>query len=73
MTERSPKKPIDCLECRLISGIGSIGVGLYLYYQSLQRKRFERYTMKIICAGAVLVGLARLLNMEFLKATRSQR
>uniref|UniRef100_A0A1A9ZY40 Distal membrane-arm assembly complex protein 1-like domain-containing protein n=1 Tax=Glossina pallidipes TaxID=7398 RepID=A0A1A9ZY40_GLOPL len=73
MTERPPKKPIDCLECRLISGIGSIGVGLYLYYQSLQRKRLERYTMKTISAGAVLVGLARLLNMEFLKAPRSQR
>lgn len=47
MTEDSK----DCLECRLISGFGLIGVSAYIYYQAKHRKKWENYTMKTISAG----------------------
>ncbi|XP_037806413.1 uncharacterized protein LOC119600324 [Lucilia sericata] len=60
----------DCLECRLISGFGLIGVSAYIYYQARHRKRWENYTMNIISAGVGVLGGARLLNLPFLKSTR---
>lgn len=41
----------DCLECRLISGFGLIGVSAYIYYQAKHRKKWEVYTMKTLSAG----------------------
>lgn len=41
----------DCLECRLISGFGLLGVGAYLYYQAKHRKKWENYTMRVLSAG----------------------
>ncbi|XP_073819429.1 uncharacterized protein [Musca autumnalis] len=66
-------KPDDCLPCRLISGFGVMGMGAYIYHQAARRKPVERNIMKIISVGAILLGAARLLNMEFLKSTKSDQ
>jgi len=43
---------VDCLACRLISGIGLLGIGAYLLAQSKKRpKPLENYTMKSLAAG----------------------
>lgn len=41
----------DCLECRLISGFGLLGISIYIYYQAKHRKKWENYSMKTISAG----------------------
>ncbi|XP_037945458.1 uncharacterized protein LOC119677944 isoform X1 [Teleopsis dalmanni] len=64
------KKDIDCLPCRLVSGFGIIGIGTYLYTQANKRKGFHKNIMVVISAGAVGLGVARLLNMPFLKANK---
>jgi len=85
---------VDCLACRLISGIGLLGIGAYLLAQSKKRpKPLANYTIKGLAAGepfilakfrfwwslssppppAVgLLGVARLGNANFLKATAEE-
>uniref|UniRef100_A0A1I8NJR4 Distal membrane-arm assembly complex protein 1-like domain-containing protein n=1 Tax=Musca domestica TaxID=7370 RepID=A0A1I8NJR4_MUSDO len=63
----------DCLPCRLISGFGVMGMGAYIFHQAGRRKPMERNIMKIISISAVMLGAARLLNMEFLKSTKSDQ
>jgi len=53
--EDSPKNPKNqkvCLACRLVSGIGIIGGGGYIAYESLKRKSpFQRYLMLGVASG----------------------
>ncbi|XP_037732292.1 uncharacterized protein LOC119563119 [Drosophila subpulchrella] len=64
---------VDCLACRLVSGIGLLGIGAYLLAQSKKRpKPLENYTMKSLAAAVGLLGVARLGNANFLKATAEE-
>lgn len=42
----------DCLECRLVSGFGCIGIGSYIIYQGRQMTRFNY-------GGMVLIGSSK--------------
>ncbi|XP_017119295.1 uncharacterized protein LOC108140807 [Drosophila elegans] len=61
---------VDCVACRLISGIGLLGIGAYILAQAKKRpKPLENYTMKSLAAAVGLLGVARLADANFLKAT----
>ncbi|XP_017005201.2 uncharacterized protein [Drosophila takahashii] len=63
----------DCLGCRLVSGIGLLGIGAFLLAQSKKRpKPLENYTMKSLAAAVGFLGVARLANANFLKATAEE-
>ncbi|XP_039494087.1 uncharacterized protein LOC120453445 [Drosophila santomea] len=61
---------VDCLACRLVSGIGLLGIGAFLLAQSKKRrsKPLENYTMKGLAAAVGVLGVARLADANFLKA-----
>ncbi|KAH8369479.1 hypothetical protein KR009_012093 [Drosophila setifemur] len=61
---------VDCLGCRLVSGIGLLGIGAFLLAQSKKRpKPLENYTMKSLAGAVGVLGVARLADANFLKAT----
>ncbi|KAH8280059.1 hypothetical protein KR018_002653 [Drosophila ironensis] len=61
---------VDCLACRLVSGFGLLGIGAYLLAQAKKRpKPLENYTMKSLAAAVGMLGVARLADANFLKAT----
>lgn len=44
---------VECVSCRLISGFGMIGIGVFLLSQAKRRRSpVEHYAMKSIAAGA---------------------
>lgn len=47
---------VDCLACRLVSGLGLLGIGAFLLAQSKKRqaKPLENFTMKGLAAGEPL-------------------
>ncbi|XP_030374459.1 uncharacterized protein LOC115624023 [Scaptodrosophila lebanonensis] len=58
----------DCVACRLISGIGLLGIGAFLFSQSKRPRPIEKYTMKGLAAVVGALGVARLADANFLKA-----
>ncbi|XP_022215952.2 uncharacterized protein LOC111069984 [Drosophila obscura] len=69
----STTSEVDCLGCRLVSGFGLIGIGVYLLAQAKRRsKPLENYTMKGLAAAVGALGVARLGNAEFFKPTAKQ-
>eukprot|EP00099_Drosophila_melanogaster_P028543 NP_732261.1 uncharacterized protein Dmel_CG31360 [Drosophila melanogaster] len=62
---------VDCLACRLVSGLGLLGIGAFLLAQSKKRqaKPLENFTMKGLAAAVGVLGVARLADANFLKAT----
>ncbi|EDW44701.1 uncharacterized protein LOC6616698 [Drosophila sechellia] len=62
---------VDCLACRLVSGFGLLGIGAFLLAQSKKRrsKPLENFTMKGLAAAVGVLGVARLADAKFLKAT----
>ncbi|XP_043069149.1 uncharacterized protein [Drosophila bipectinata] len=56
---------LNCLACRLYSGLGMIGIGAYLLVQSKRRpKPLETYTMMSLAAAMGGLGVARLADGE---------
>nr|XP_040223657.2 uncharacterized protein LOC120950015 [Anopheles coluzzii] len=54
----------DCLPCRLVSGFGVIGMGVYIAVQAQKRtKPLGRFTMLGIAAVAGSIGIARLADV----------
>uniref|UniRef100_A0A182VQT1 Distal membrane-arm assembly complex protein 1-like domain-containing protein n=1 Tax=Anopheles minimus TaxID=112268 RepID=A0A182VQT1_9DIPT len=54
----------DCLPCRLISGFGVIGMGVYIALHGQKRPtKLGRYSMFGVATVAGGVGLARLLDV----------
>ncbi|XP_017076566.1 uncharacterized protein LOC108111556 [Drosophila eugracilis] len=61
---------VDCVACRLVSGMGLLGIGAFLLAQAKKRpKPLESYTMKGLAAAVGVIGVARLADANFLKAT----
>ncbi|GLH07712.1 Uncharacterized protein GBIM_13151 [Gryllus bimaculatus] len=52
----------DCLECRLVGGIGMMGIGLYVGYNGYLKTGFSRSGMICIACGAIGLGMARILD-----------
>ncbi|CAK9818280.1 hypothetical protein ANTPLA_LOCUS9707 [Anthophora plagiata] len=54
----------DCLSCRIVSGIGLIGSGLYVSHHS---KKFQKNVGKVIMCSIgsafILLGTARVLDL----------
>ncbi|XP_017046955.1 uncharacterized protein LOC108092027 [Drosophila ficusphila] len=63
---------VDCLACRLVSGFGLLGIGAFLLAQSKTRPKLESYTMKSLAAAVGFLGVARLADANFLKATAEE-
>ncbi|XP_049286651.1 uncharacterized protein LOC125765490 [Anopheles funestus] len=54
----------DCMPCRLVSGFGVIGMGVYLALQARKRTHtLGRYSMFGIAAVAGSIGISRLLDV----------
>lgn len=41
----------DCLPCRLVTGFGVVGIGLYIYAQAKNRRKMEMYAIRTLAAG----------------------
>lgn len=55
--------PKDCFGCRIVSGVGVCGIGLYVAHHARnQSKAIQRNPMFLISAGVIGIGLARLFN-----------
>ncbi|XP_016976572.1 uncharacterized protein LOC108042687 [Drosophila rhopaloa] len=64
---------VDCVACRLVSGIGLLGIGAFLLAQSKRRpKPLESNIMKSLAAAVGLIGVARLADANFLKANAEE-
>ncbi|XP_050071691.1 uncharacterized protein LOC126559564 [Anopheles maculipalpis] len=54
----------DCIPCRLISGFGVIGMGMYIALHAQKRPNpLGRYSMFGIATAAGSIGIARLLDV----------
>ncbi|CAL7942226.1 unnamed protein product [Xylocopa violacea] len=54
----------DCLSCRIFSGCGLIGSGLYVSYHSKKfQQNIGRIVMYSIGSALVLLGTARVLDL----------
>ncbi|KAI4483746.1 uncharacterized protein LOC122514341 [Polistes fuscatus] len=54
----------DCLACRIISGGGLIGAGLYVSYNSKKLQKTKgKAVMYTLASGLVLLGTTRILNL----------
>ncbi|XP_046833061.1 uncharacterized protein LOC124954194 [Vespa velutina] len=54
----------DCLACRIISGGGLIGSGIYVYYHSKKLQKPKGKTvMYTIASALVLLGTARIMDL----------
>ncbi|XP_058060462.1 uncharacterized protein LOC131211125 [Anopheles bellator] len=54
----------DCWPCRLVSGFGVIGIGVYIALQAQKRPhKVARYTMQTVALAAGSIGVARLLDV----------
>uniref|UniRef100_A0A182N502 Distal membrane-arm assembly complex protein 1-like domain-containing protein n=1 Tax=Anopheles dirus TaxID=7168 RepID=A0A182N502_9DIPT len=54
----------DCMPCRLVSGLGVIGMGVYIARHAQKRpNKFGRYSMLTVAAAAGGIGVARLLDV----------
>lgn len=53
---------IDCLGCRLASGGGLIAAGTFIYYQAINKSRFNKIGMYTIAAGDKLFSLLHSIN-----------
>lgn len=54
----------DCLPCRIVSGTGVLGMGVYVWVQAKKRPQaVGRYAMYGVAAVAGSVGIARLLDV----------
>ncbi|XP_052889507.1 uncharacterized protein LOC128297843 [Anopheles moucheti] len=54
----------DCMPCRLVSGFGVIGMGVYIALQGQKRpNKLGRYSMFGIATVAGSIGVARLLDV----------
>lgn len=57
-------RPRDCFSCRVISGTGVLGAGLYIGKQALTiRGGYGRGIMLIAATGFGGLGVARLLDL----------
>ncbi|XKL69288.1 hypothetical protein PGB90_007057 [Kerria lacca] len=56
-------RPRDCMPCKLISGGGLIGMGLYVGYFSQKYQKLEKIAMLGITAGLIYLGTARFLDL----------
>lgn len=55
----------DCMTCRITSGAGLMGAGLYLcYFARTQASRFGKSVMYSFGIGALGLGTARLLDLK---------
>lgn len=52
----------DCLGCRLVSGGGLIAAGTFIYYQAINKTRFNKIAMYTISAGDKLILLLHSTN-----------
>ncbi|CAK9818525.1 hypothetical protein ANTQUA_LOCUS9835 [Anthophora quadrimaculata] len=54
----------DCLSCRIVSGIGLIGSGLYVSHHSKKfQKNVGKAVMYSIGSALVFLGIARVLDL----------
>ncbi|XP_035781922.1 uncharacterized protein LOC118461110 [Anopheles albimanus] len=54
----------DCLPCRLVSGFGVIGMGVWMALQAQKRpNKLSRYTIHAVAIAAGGIGVARLLDV----------
>ncbi|XP_058454477.1 uncharacterized protein LOC131432298 [Malaya genurostris] len=54
----------DCLPCRIISGTGVIGMGIYVWVQAQKRpQKVGRFAMCGIAAVAGGIGLTRIIDI----------
>ncbi|XP_055603167.1 uncharacterized protein LOC129751591 [Uranotaenia lowii] len=54
----------DCLPCRLVSGTGVIGMGIYVYVQAKKRPQaVGRSAMYGVAAVAAGIGVTRILDV----------
>mgnify|MGYP004597516791 CR=1 FL=1 len=61
----------DCLECRLISGFGAMGMGAYIWSHAKNKRLLDANVMKVLAGTAFILGIARLSNFQFLKAPKN--
>ncbi|EAT34580.1 AAEL013191-PA [Aedes aegypti] len=54
----------DCLPCRIVSGTGVLGMGVYVWIQAKKRPQaVGRFAMYGVAAVAGGIGIARLLDV----------
>ncbi|KOC67937.1 hypothetical protein WH47_12267 [Habropoda laboriosa] len=54
----------DCLSCRIVSGFGIIGSGLYVWHHSKKfQKNIGKTIMYSIGSALLLLGTARVLDL----------
>ncbi|XP_076292172.1 uncharacterized protein LOC143214703 [Lasioglossum baleicum] len=53
----------DCLGCRIFSGCGLIGSGLYVSYHTKKFQNMGKPIMYSIASGLMLLGTARILDL----------
>ncbi|BES93046.1 Hypothetical protein NTJ_05855 [Nesidiocoris tenuis] len=61
----------DCLPCRLVGGLGCIGITCYVAAQARGTKRFTYATYMFISASFAAVGSLRLAGLDYLRKTTS--
>ncbi|CAB3377866.1 Hypothetical predicted protein [Cloeon dipterum] len=63
-TKTAMRMPEDCFGCRMVSGGGLIGAGLYVAFQSKRANNLSvKVAMNTIALGAAGLGCARVLNL----------
>lgn len=62
-----PKSPTDCVGCRLTSGIGVVGIGVYVWSQHTQLYMTKRnqILVKLLGVGEILLILFQRLLLMF--------
>ncbi|RZF38887.1 hypothetical protein LSTR_LSTR017438 [Laodelphax striatellus] len=54
----------DCMPCRLISGFGVFGMGIYVHFQARYYKNvFSKRITQSLGIGVCGIGIARLLDL----------
>ncbi|XP_031639807.1 uncharacterized protein LOC116351801 [Contarinia nasturtii] len=63
----------DCSSCRLVSGVGIIGMGIYVLTAAKKQKTvFSRNFIYCVSAGVIGLGAARLLALPPFQRTTSE-
>lgn len=52
----------SCLSCRIVSGGGLVGAGIYLISQTPKQTFFGRAVLSVLSAGCITLGSARIFN-----------